>query len=609
MQYVRAVHRYWADPANNPQSEFYQGPMVDLTRAHLWAWDARPYPWFPGNTALWSDGANWARGHWVTGRATAQPLDAVIAEICARAGLGAVDVSRVQGVVRGMAVPSTDSPRAMLQALMLAYGIDAVERDGTLRFILRDGRAQARLGADDLVRNDGGDLTRIRAPEADDAGRVRLGYVVEGGDFDMRTAEAVFPDASSARAAGSDLPLVLPEGEARLIAERWLTEARVARDSARFALPPSSGLGAGDVVELDVGAGASRWRIDRTTLSGPREMEATRVDPGVYGFGETDLGAGATLQHAAPGPVQPVVLDLPLIPGAKLDHAPWLAVSARAWPGAVALHHKSGYGPVRAGRVDRGARVVGCDRNRLPPHRRGGGTTAPIAGADAARDAGLCRAAGCSGRREPACDRHRRRVGSASVRRGRACRPRHLRAAPPPARPAGQRRGDARAVARGRAGGGAGRPSGPDRIAARCAGAGAGLSHRPRVAPAGRRQPARFHPDGARCRAAALPPGAFARACRGRGRSGSVLDTPHARGGRPMGQCRCAPVRSLRALPAAGASWQRTVVREEVLDAPGFVYTAAMRAGDAAGAAFAIEVAQVSDVVGPGPFARLEVVL
>ncbi|PIW00260.1 MAG: hypothetical protein COW42_08380, partial [Deltaproteobacteria bacterium CG17_big_fil_post_rev_8_21_14_2_50_63_7] len=125
-----------------------------------------------GNTELWSDGDNWPRGHWVTGRATAQPLDAVIAEICARAGLGKVDVSRVHGVVRGMAVPSTDSPRAMLQALMLAYGVDAVERDGVLQFRLRDGRAVARLGVDGLVRRDSGDLTRIRAPMAEDAGRV-----------------------------------------------------------------------------------------------------------------------------------------------------------------------------------------------------------------------------------------------------------------------------------------------------------------------------------------------------------------------------------------------------------------------------------------------------
>ena len=59
MQYIRAVQRYWADPAHNPSSEFYGGPMVDLSRAHLWAWDVRPYPWFPGNTALWRDGENW----------------------------------------------------------------------------------------------------------------------------------------------------------------------------------------------------------------------------------------------------------------------------------------------------------------------------------------------------------------------------------------------------------------------------------------------------------------------------------------------------------------------------------------------------------------------
>ena len=51
------------------------------------------------------------------------------------------------------------------------------------------------------------------------------------------------------------------------------------------------------------------------------------------------------------------------------------------------------------------------------------------------------------------------------------------------------------------------------------------------------------------------------------------------------------------------------VLREETLAAPGFLYTAAMQATDGAGAGFAVEVAQVSDVAGPGPFARVEVLL
>ena len=277
MQYIRAVNAYWAEPAHNPISEIYGGRMVDMDRAHVWAWDARPYPWFPGNQALWSDGANWARGHWITGRASAQPLDAVIAEICARAGLADVDTRRVYGVVRGFAMPSTEAPRAMLQALMLAYGVEAVEREGRLIFQMRNGRAVAHLGPDDLVRSDSGDLAVIRAPEAEVSGRVRLGYVEEGADFEMRVAEASFPGESESRASGSDLPLVLTEGEGVLMAQRWLAQARVARDTARFRLPPSSDLGAGDVVALDMGAGPSLWRIDRATLAGGREVEATRV--------------------------------------------------------------------------------------------------------------------------------------------------------------------------------------------------------------------------------------------------------------------------------------------------------------------------------------------
>ncbi len=365
MQYVRALTSYWADATHNPVSELYDGPMVDMGRAHLWAWDARPYPWFPGNQALWSDGANWARGHWVTGRATGQPLDALIADICARAGVGDVDVSRVHGVVRGFAVASGEAPRAMLQSLMLAYGVEAIERDGRLVFQMRGGPAQAMLVRSDLVRRDSGDLSLIRAPEAELSGRVRLGYVEEGADFDLRVAEAIFPDESELRASGSDLPLVLTEGEAHLIAERWLTEARIARDTARFALPPSRDLGAGDVVALDTGAGVSHWRIDRATLGLAREVEATRVEKPVYDRGDTARDGTALIAFQPPAPVQAVVMDLPLITGEEVPHHPWIAATARAWPGLVAVHHQRGGGEFALDALVRAPARVGMTESAL----------------------------------------------------------------------------------------------------------------------------------------------------------------------------------------------------------------------------------------------------
>ena len=85
-QYLRAFAEFWGDPANNPVSEEYEGRMVDMDRAFVWAWDARPFPWFPGNRDLWSDGDNYARGHWLNGRVSGMALGDLVAEICREAG-------------------------------------------------------------------------------------------------------------------------------------------------------------------------------------------------------------------------------------------------------------------------------------------------------------------------------------------------------------------------------------------------------------------------------------------------------------------------------------------------------------------------------------------
>ena len=34
----------------------------------LWCWDARPYPFWPDRTKIWSDGYKWSRGHWLNGK-------------------------------------------------------------------------------------------------------------------------------------------------------------------------------------------------------------------------------------------------------------------------------------------------------------------------------------------------------------------------------------------------------------------------------------------------------------------------------------------------------------------------------------------------------------
>ncbi|AJE46412.1 baseplate multidomain protein megatron [Celeribacter indicus] len=345
LQYVRAMTSYWREAAHNPVSQVYGGPMIDMGRAHVWAWDARPYPAFPAVTGLWSDGANYARGHWLNGRSTSRALADVVTEICARSGVTGIDTAALWGVLRGYGVSDIAGARAALQPLMLAFGFEAVERGGRLVFRSRDGRAVADLDEADLALSGEGDgegeggPVLIRAPEAEVAGRVKLTYVDADGDYAARAEEAVFPDDDSRLVSQTDLPVALTRAEGRQVVERWLSEARVARDSIRFALPPSRlGCGAGDVVNVATAEGVLRYRIDRATLAEGQQIEAVRVEPEIYEPSDAVEEIVAARPFAAPLPVQALFLDLPLLTGEEVPHSPHVAATAQPWPGAAAVY-------------------------------------------------------------------------------------------------------------------------------------------------------------------------------------------------------------------------------------------------------------------------------
>ncbi|TCM86624.1 baseplate multidomain protein megatron [Rhodovulum steppense] len=336
-QYLRAILTYWADPAKNPVSDVYGGRMIDLSRAHVWAWDVRPFPHFPGNRELWADGDNYARGHWLNGRSSAQALDAVVAEICAATGLETPHVEQLYGLVRGYAVTGNDGARSALQPLMLAHGAEAAEREGKLVFFNRNGRPKRVIDAGRLVATErsSSEIEHIRTPEAETAGRVRLSFIESEGAYETRAAEAILPDERSRTVASSELALVLTGGEGQAVVERWLAESRVARDRARFALPPSMmEVGPGDVLRLPGGD----FRVDRVDLSGAREIEAVRVERGLYPPPNRDEAPVRQAAFVSPMPVHPLFMDLPLLTGEEVPHAPHLAVAATPWPGNVAVY-------------------------------------------------------------------------------------------------------------------------------------------------------------------------------------------------------------------------------------------------------------------------------
>jgi hypothetical protein len=339
-RYLQAMFGYWGRPENNPASDVYAGRMVDMGRAHVWAWDARPWPDFPDRLETWVDGLNYPRGHWINARLALPGLAEVVAEICGRSGAGNVTVSDLDGTVTGFSLGTVETARQSLQPLMLAYGFDSFATDVTIAFVHRGGGVAAQLGLGELVAPaDGPTVTSTRNSVADAAGRVAVEFVRSDMDYQPGVAEVVSPQVAEPESARSSVPVVLSEAQAKALAERWLAEGRVARDTVQFALPPARvALAPGDVVSISEDRRAAHYRIDRVDELGPRSVTAVRVEPGLYAEPAYDIPPARFKPAPALTPVHAEFLDLPLLSGSEVPYAPRIAVARSPWAGSVALY-------------------------------------------------------------------------------------------------------------------------------------------------------------------------------------------------------------------------------------------------------------------------------
>ena len=339
-QYLVALYDYWNTPGMNPVSDLYGGPMLDMAHAYVWCWDTRPWPWFPNAGTLWSDSANYGKGHWISGRATHRSLGSVVREICENAGV-LCDVSDLRGIVRGYMLDQTGEPRHALQPLMQQFGFDAIEREGRLIFRMRGGQLAGQVDAETVARSE--DLPEgirfDRATEAEMIGRVRFAFVESGANYKVVSEEAVLADEPTLGVSGSEVAMTLLRGEGKAAAERWLSEARYARDTLSFSLPLSQlALGAGDVVGIETPAGPRRYRIDRVTLGSELTYEAVAVDQSIYKRPPLEPTEPSQPLIVAPVPVTPLFMDLPLMRGEETPHAPHIVAAANPWPGTIAVY-------------------------------------------------------------------------------------------------------------------------------------------------------------------------------------------------------------------------------------------------------------------------------
>ena len=340
--YLEATWLWWGEAANNPVSSVYGGRMVHVPECAAWTWDARPYPFFPALTDVWTDGANWRLGHWLTGRLGAVSLAALVRHLCLRAGLpeARIDVSGLWGAVEGYTITALESPRASITTLSRHFGFDAIETEGVIRFVMRGRASVATLAPDDLVAAREGDvleLTRGQETELPQALKWQIARADE--DYDAALVEARRTTVDTTRIASESFPMAVPPEEAERRCRRALMEAWTGRETAAFGLPPSRlALDPADAIRLDHDSRQVALRLVSIADSEARGIEAVRQDREAY-----DLPPGAprpsSLSRAVVfGAPETAFLDLPQLTEDQPPHRPFVAAHVKPWPGAMAVY-------------------------------------------------------------------------------------------------------------------------------------------------------------------------------------------------------------------------------------------------------------------------------
>ncbi len=340
---------YWRDHA--PVSTVYGGPMVSTANMFAWAWDARPYPDFPGRSAVWRDTPNYELGHWLTGRIEAVPLKWIIAELCAAVGVEAFDTTRLLSastLVPGYATGDLSSPRDMLAGLMDAFQFDAVETGGQVVFFARGNVRVVALTDADLVVD--GDTDRgysfTRASETDLPGALRLSFADPFRDYATGSVEYRKPTGNSQNVATLSTGAALDQTYAAQVAASLLQQTWVARETASIKLPPSQlALDPGDALTLSVDGVTLPFRVKGVNTTTYRSLDLVGFDPSLLQVAlSPEPPAGAPLDGAFGAPIV-AFMDLPMLTGSEdQPWAPRIAAYAAPWSGLDVYRQNGGGG-------------------------------------------------------------------------------------------------------------------------------------------------------------------------------------------------------------------------------------------------------------------------
>lgn len=206
-----------------------------VEKMFLWAWDARPFPYFPNLCDMWTDCHNWQTGHWIQGKLSQLNISDVLSDLLQKAGLKSdqFDTSDVKGLLSGYVINDQQSVRSIIKMLQSCYFFDVVEQDSKLKFVQKGRGVTTEIPIGETVFSNNSKLANIS--QLDLNNKVNVVYFNRNFGYPIDVKYAELPKQGAAITV--EIPLIMEEGEAQNIAEVLLYSSWQERNIYNFKLP------------------------------------------------------------------------------------------------------------------------------------------------------------------------------------------------------------------------------------------------------------------------------------------------------------------------------------------------------------------------------------
>lgn len=360
-RFLAAHYSHWnADGPENPISAVYGGPMVDPADICLWAWDVRPFPAFPLFKDVWKDGRNWARGHWLNGRAGGLSIGDLINAVLTDFGLPPADVHRADGTVAGYLVSDPGTAREALEPIAELFGLCVRDENGSLIFASEANGAEAPFAIDAyVVEGDETVVERTREDEHEAPASVELHFRDLFNEHQSATAAAAPPEGGGGGTSFLSFPGVLAAGQAQGLAADWLHRKWYAREHVSFALPMNDvAIRPGSLLRQTGAQAGTEYLVTRVEDGIRRFVKARRVERMPPTPWTLERLRRTPARSYVAGPPLALLLDLPMRTASDAPERQLrLAARSRPWRTQVAFASPEATGFARRSTLSRRATI------------------------------------------------------------------------------------------------------------------------------------------------------------------------------------------------------------------------------------------------------------